>query len=111
VSSVQVIGLCGGRAALYILYMYAASTVRVSGLIEAGNSADLCILGDRFLELAAIQGGRSKVCLTQQSDYGQLLQQQQHTAGAALDNADDSSPDLRTCVSSCITPKCTVQLV
>jgi len=74
-----------------VLYMYAASTVRVSSLFEAGNSADLCILEDLALDLAANRHPRWPSKLRQQSDVDQTVAA---ASAAALNNADDSSPDL-----------------
>ena len=62
-----------------LLHMYAASTVKVSSLFEAGNSADLCMLADLALDLAAIRHPRWP--LRQQSDVDQTeaaAPQQQH---------------------------------
>jgi len=62
-----------------VLHMYAASTAKVSSLFQAGNSADLCMLEDLAVNLAAIRHPRWP--LRQQSDVDQTVApaaQQQH---------------------------------
>ena len=65
-----------------VLHMYAASTAKVLSLFEAGNSADLCMIEDLALDLAAIRRPRWR--LRQQSDVDQTVA----AATAALNDAD-----------------------